>query len=325
MAGQRILVIGGAGYIGSHVAKAFRDAGDTPVVFDNMSTGRRENLLDGFEFIEGDILELEQVTEALRGIDAVIHLAALKAAGDSMKTPEIYATNNIVGTINILNAMLKVGVKTIVFSSSAAVYGEPQYSPMCEEHPTSPVNFYGHTKLEIERLMGWYARLRGLRYVSLRYFNAAGYDVDGEITGLEKNPANLLPVVLEVIMGKRAQVEVFGDDYDTPDGTCVRDYVHVTDLAQGHVQALSRVQAGGDNLVLNLGTSNGLSVLEVLETAKRCSGNDFRVKMGPRRAGDPAIVLATAKKAHEVLGWQPKHSDVQTIVQTMLNAYRANS
>ena len=323
MSGRRILIVGGAGYIGSHVAKAVRDAGDVAVVFDNMSTGCLENVLDGFELIRGDILDLETLAKALSGVDAVVHLAALKAAGESMKNPEIYAKNNIVGTINLLNTMLEAGVNEVVFSSSAAVYGEPQYTPMCENHPTRPMNFYGHTKLEIERLMKWYASLRGLRYSSLRYFNAAGYDVDGEIKGLEKKPANLLPIVLETIVGKRASVEVFGTDYDTSDGTCVRDYIHVTDLADAHLRALSVMQSQDENLVLNLGTSKGLSVLEVLEAAKRCSGVDFDVTFGPRREGDPGIVLATAEKARDVLDWKPEHSDVVTIVESMLRAYRA--
>ena len=319
---QKILVVGGAGYIGSHVVKALRDAGKSPVVFDNMSSGLQENLLPGIPFIPGDILEPEQLESAMEGVDSIIHLAALKAAGESMTEPEKYAENNLCGTVNLLNAATAANVKNFVFSSSAAVYGEPQYLPMDEAHPTVPINFYGYTKLGIETLLHWYSQLRGLRFCSLRYFNAAGYDVDGELNGLEQEPNNLLPIVLETVTGKREKVEVFGADYDTRDGSCIRDYVHVNDLADAHLRALDYLNHEKQDLVVNLGTSNGLSVLEILRIAREVCATEFEYILGPRRAGDPAVVLAQAELAAELLGWRPKHSDANTLLETTLRAYR---
>jgi len=322
---QKILVVGGAGYIGSHVVKALRDAGKSPIVFDNLSSGLRENLLSGIPFIFGDLLFPEQLKSAMEGVDSVIHLAALKAAGESMIEPEKYAENNLCGTINLLNAATTANVNNFVFSSSAAVYGEPQYLPMDEAHPTEPMNFYGYTKLGIENLLRWYSQLRGLRFCSLRYFNAAGYDVDGELNGLEQQPNNLLPIVLETIMGKREKVEVYGTDYETGDGSCIRDYVHVTDLADAHLRALDYLNDKKQDLLVNLGTSNGLSVLEVLRIAREVCAAEFKVTLGPRRVGDPAVVLAKADLAAELLGWRPKYSDAHTLLKTTLRAYSQSS
>ena len=322
---QKILVVGGAGYIGCHVVKALRDAGKSPVVFDNMSSGLQENLLRGIPFILGDTLKPEQLASAMKGVDSIIHMAALKAAGESMTEPEKYAKNNISGTINLLNAATSAKVKYFVFSSSAAVYGEPQYLPMDEAHPTEPLNFYGYTKLGIENLLRWYSQLRGIRFSSLRYFNAAGYDVDGELNGLEQAPNNLLPIVLETSMGKREKVEVFGTDYETGDGSCIRDYIHVSDLADAHLRALNYLQRENQDLVLNLGTSRGLSVLEILQIARKVSGVEFNYTLGPRRAGDPAGVLAKADLAEELLDWKPKHSDANTLLVTTLRAYQQSS
>ena len=319
---QKILVVGGAGYIGSHVVKALRDSGKTPVVFDNLSSGLQENLLSGIPFIIGDTLKPEQLESAMSGVDSIIHMAALKAAGESMTEPEKYAENNISGTINLLNAATAAKVKNFVFSSSAAVYGEPQYLPMDEGHPTEPINFYGYTKLGIENLLHWYSQIRGLRFCSLRYFNAAGYDIDGELNELEKEPNNLLPIVLETIMGKREKVEVFGTDYETDDGSCIRDYVHVTDLADAHLRALDYLKDEKQDLVVNLGTSIGLSVLEVLRIAREVCATEFKYTLAPRRAGDPAVILAKADLAAELLGWKPKHSDARTLLETTLRAYR---
>ena len=319
---QKILVVGGAGYIGSHVVKALRDAGKSPVVFDNMSSGLRENLLPGIPFILGDILEPEQLKSAMGGVDSIIHLAALKAAGESMSEPEKYAENNLSGTVNLLNAATTANVKNFVFSSSAAVYGEPQYLPMDEVHPTLPINFYGYTKLGIENLLTWFSKIRGLRFCSLRYFNAAGYDMDGELNGLEKEPNNLLPIVLETIIGKRKKVEVFGSDYDTRDGSCIRDYVHVTDLADAHLCALDYLNDKKKDLVVNLGTSKGLSVLEILQMAREVCSTEFEYTIGPRRTGDPAVVLAKADLAAELLGWKPRNSDARILIETTLRAYR---
>ena len=322
---QKILVVGGAGYIGSHVVKTLRDAGKFPVVFDNMSSGLQENLLRGIPFILGDTLKPEQLKAAMKGVDSIIHMAALKAAGESMTEPEKYAENNISGTINLLNAATAAKVKYFVFSSSAAVYGEPQYLPMDESHPTTPMNFYGYTKLAIENLLRWYSQLKGLRFSSLRYFNAAGYDVDGELNGLEHEPNNLLPIVLETIVGRRKKVEVFGTDYDTRDGSCIRDYIHVSDLADAHLKALDYLKHENQDLVINLGTSNGLSVLEIMQIAREVSGQEFNYTLGPRRAGDPAVVLAKAELAEELLDWKPKHSDAATLLETTLRAYRNSS
>ena len=320
-----VLVVGGAGYIGSHVVKALRDAGESPVVFDNMSSGLQENLLRGIPFIKGDTQFPEQLASAMKGVDSIIHMAALKAAGESMTEPEKYAENNISGTINLLNAATAAKVKYFVFSSSAAVYGEPQYLPLDESHPTAPMNFYGHTKLAIENLLRWYSQLKGLRFSSLRYFNAAGYDVDGELNGLEHEPNNLLPIVLETIVGRRKKVEVFGTDYDTRDGSCIRDYIHVSDLADAHLKALDYLKHENQDLVINLGTSNGLSVLEIMQIAREVSGQEFNYTLGPRRAGDPAVVLAKAELAEELLDWKPKHSDANTLLETTLRAYRQSS
>ena len=319
-----ILVVGGAGYIGSHVVKALRDAGRQPVVFDNLSTGLRENLFPEIPFIHGDLLIPEQVRTAMRGIRSVIHLAALKAAGDSMLEPERYALHNLNGTVNLLHAAGTAGVRHFVFSSSAAVYGEPQYLPLDENHPTEPANFYGQTKLQIEMLLSWFSRLRNMRYAGLRYFNAAGYDPDGEVRGLEKEPNNLLPLVLETLLGWRENLEVYGTDYDTEDGSCIRDYIHVSDLADAHLRALSFLEEQDEDLVLNLGTSKGISVLEILDAARKVSGMDLPVILSDRRPGDPAVVLASAEKAERLLEWSPAFSDVETILKTMLAAYRSH-
>ena len=319
-----ILVVGGAGYIGSHVVKALRDAGRQPVVFDNLSTGLRENLFPEIPFIHGDLLIPEQVRAAMRGIRSVVHLAALKAAGDSMLEPERYALHNLNGTVNLLHAAGIAGVRHFVFSSSAAVYGEPQYLPLDENHPTEPANFYGQTKLQIEMLLSWFSRLRNMRYAGLRYFNAAGYDPDGEVRGLEKEPNNLLPLVLETLLGWRENLEVYGTDYDTEDGSCIRDYIHVSDLADAHLRALSFLEEQDEDLVLNLGTSKGISVLEILDAARKVSGMDLPVILSDRRPGDPAVVLASAEKAERLLEWSPAFSDVETILKTMLAAYRSH-
>ena len=319
-----ILVVGGAGYIGSHVVKALRDAGRQPVVFDNLSTGLRENLFPDIPFIHGDLLIPEQVRAAMKGIRSVIHLAALKAAGDSMLEPERYALHNLNGTVNLLHAAGTAGVRHFVFSSSAAVYGEPQYLPLDENHPTEPANFYGQTKLQIEMLLSWFSRLRNMRYAGLRYFNAAGYDPDGEVRGLEKEPNNLLPLVLETLLGWRENLEVYGTDYDTEDGSCIRDYIHVSDLADAHLRALNFLEERDEDLVLNLGTSKGISVLEILDAARKVSGMDLPVILSDRRLGDPAVVLASAEKAERLLEWSPAFSDVETILKTMLAAYRSH-
>ena len=239
-----------------------------------------------------------------------------------MLKPEKYSRNNICGTINILNAASEAGIKNIVFSSSAAVYGEPEYLPIDEKHPTKPENFYGFTKLEIERLLGWYEKLKGIRYASLRYFNAAGYDVHGGIKGLEQNPTNLLPVVMEAACGMRPEVQIYGNDYDTEDGTCIRDYIHVGDLAAGHAAALDYISKNGKSLTVNLGSETGSSVAEVVETARRVTGMPIPAKITERRPGDPARLTASSALARELLGWKPRYSNMETLIQTSWEAYR---
>ncbi|MCL2126822.1 MAG: UDP-glucose 4-epimerase GalE [Treponema sp.] len=328
---MKILIIGGAGYIGSHVAMEFLERGNRVTIYDNLSSGLRENLVSlagsgrAPEFIHGDIHDYPGLERAMKeGYDALIHLAASKAAGESMLKPEKYSRNNIVGTINILNAASETGIKNIVFSSSAAVYGEPEYLPIDEKHPANPENYYGFTKLEIERFLDWYGRIRGIRYACLRYFNAAGYDVKRKIKGLEQNPANLLPVVMETACGMRAELQVFGNDYDTKDGTGVRDYVHVSDLAAGHAAALDYISGGSKNLIVNLGSETGYSVLDVVETARKITGRPVPVKITGRRPGDPAKLYASSALAHEVLGWKARYSDIETLVKTSWEAYKAN-
>ena len=320
---MKTLVIGGAGYIGSHVVKQLMNCGQVVTVFDNLSSGLRQNLFPKNTFIYGNILIPGDVDAAFaRGFDAFIHLAAFKAAGESMTAPEKYSTNNITGTLNILNAAAAHDCKNMVFSSSAAIFGEPAYLPIDEDHPKKPENYYGYTKLSIEEFMEWYSKLRGLHFAALRYFNAAGYDVDGELFGLEQNPANLLPVVMETAMGLRKEMMIFGDDYDTPDGTCIRDYVHVSDLADAHVKALERIASAGKNLKLNLGSETGTSVKEMVDAARRITGSAIPALITERRAGDPAQLVASSALARTELGWSARYSDTDTLIKTTWNAYR---
>ena len=319
---MKVLVIGGAGYIGSHVVKEMMKAGHKVTVFDNLSSGLRVNLFPQNDFIYGNILipaDLEAAFE--KGFDAFVHLAAFKAAGESMILPEKYSVNNITGTLNIMNAAVKYGCKKMIFSSSAAVFGSPEYLPIDENHPKNPENYYGFTKLEIERFMGWYDKLKGLRFAALRYFNAAGYDSDGEIRGLEQNPANLLPRVMEVAAGMQKGMKVFGTDYDTRDGTCIRDYVHVTDLARAHVMALDYIAKNDKSLTVNLGTEKGTTVKEIIDAARKITGKEIPSEDVERRPGDPACLYATSKLAKELLGWEPKYSDVETLVKTTWEVY----
>ncbi len=320
---MNVLVIGGAGYIGSHVVKELNKQGHKVTVFDNLSSGLRQNLFKQNGFIHGDILIKEQLDKAFaQGFDAFIHLAAFKAAGESMVSPEKYSVNNITGTLNILNSAVEHGCKRMVFSSSAAVFGEPQYLPIDEAHPKNPENYYGFTKLKIEEFMAWYEKLRGLRFAALRYFNAAGYDVDGEIYGLEQNPANLLPIIMEVACGMRPKMKIFGNDYDTRDGTCIRDYIHVTDLAAAHVKALEYIAKNDKSLTVNLGSEKGTTVTEMVEAARRITGKPIQADYAERRPGDPASLVASAKYAAEVLGWKAQHSDVDTLLETTYKAYQ---
>ena len=319
---MKVLVIGGAGYIGSHVVKELMAKNHEVTVFDNLSSGLIQNLFKKNEFIAGDILHPEDLDKAFaRGFDAFVHLAAFKAAGESMIFPEKYSINNINGTLNILNAAVAHNCLNMVFSSSAATFGEPQYLPIDENHPKNPENYYGFTKLKIEEFMGWYDKLKNLKFAALRYFNAAGYDPEGVIYGLERNPANLLPVMMEVACGKRGKLKVFGSDYDTRDGTCIRDYIHVTDSASAHVLALEYIAKNKKSLTLNLGTGKGITVTEMLEATRRITGKEIPAEYVGRRAGDPAQLTASSKLAKEVLGWEPKYSDVDTLIKSTYDAY----
>ena len=317
-----ILVTGGAGYIGSHVVKLLCDHDHNVIVFDNLSLGRPENIDPRASFIEGDILSDQDLRKTfLNNIQLVFHFAAWKAAGESMIDPGKYARNNICGTINILNQMVANRVHRIVFSSSAAVYGYPVYLPVDEQHPTNPANYYGYSKLAIEQNLAWYDRLCGIQYAALRYFNATGYDIDGKIRGMEKNPANLLPVVMEVAAGARKMMQVFGDDYDTPDGTCIRDYIHVSDLADAHLRAMNYLSERGKSLVVNLGTGSGHSVLEMIRAAQEVTGREVRYEVTKRRKGDPKELVASSESAYKLLDWQARYSDLATIFKSMAGVY----
>lgn len=323
MRGRKILIVGGAGYIGSHVALAFQEAGAEVTVLDNLSTGRRENLQPGMELIEGDLQLPGLLADLFRQrFDGVVHLAAQKAAGESMVKPELYSRQNLIGSLNLLEAYARQPHSRLIFSSTAAVYGDPVRLPMDESHPTQPVNFYGFTKLAIEGYLHWYGRLRGLQFAALRYFNAAGYDAAGRIRGLEKTPQNLIPVVMEVAKGWRPSLQVFGDDYPTKDGSGVRDYIHVTDLASAHVAAYRKLVQSPGNLTVNLGTGRGYSVFEVLETARRISGQPIPHQVVPRREGDPPAVYASAQLAKEQLGWQARESDLDNMIKSTWNCYK---
>ncbi len=320
---MKVLVIGGAGYIGSHVVCELMKAGHKVTVFDNLSTGTRVNLFPENEFIHGDFLNLTDLDNAFSGgFDAFIHLGASKAVGESMENPEKYSRNNIIGSLNILNMAVKHKCLYMIFSSSAAIFGMPEYLPIDEKHPKKPINYYGFTKLEIERFMKWYDKLKGLRFAALRYFNAAGYDVDGKVKGLEQNPQNLLPRIMEVAIGTRKELKVFGTDYETRDGTCVRDYIHVTDLAIAHVQALDYITKNNKSIKLNLGTANGTTVKELIDASRKITGCEIKVIDDVRRAGDPASLYSSNLQAKEILNWQPKYSDVETIVKSTWNVYK---
>lgn len=317
---KKVLVIGGAGYIGSHVVKALLEDGFGVTVYDNLSTGQKCNLFDKAEFVEGDILDTELLEKTMHnGFDAVVHLAGKKAVGESMENPQLYARNNINGSINIFNAMINNDVENIVFSSSSSVYGMPQYLPIDEKHPINPMSFYGFTKYEIERVMEWFARIKNFNYIALRYFNAVGYAADGSITGREKNPQNLLPIIMEVATGAREKLLVFGNDYDTSDGTCIRDYIHVEDLASAHVAAIKKLMEEHKSYAINLGTNTGTTVLEMIQSAERVTGRKIKYEIAPRRAGDPSVVVATNEYAKKILGWEPKYTNVDDIIRTTWN------
>jgi UDP-arabinose 4-epimerase len=314
---MRVLVTGGAGYIGSQTAKALAKAGHEIVVLDNLVTGHPEAVKWG-PLIEGDLGDKELLEKIFKEqhIEAVLHFAASLLVGESVTDPQKYFWNNVVNTLVLLDAMKAGRVKHIVFSSSAAVYGSPEKVPIPEDHPMRPVNPYGETKLSMERAIRWYGVAYGLSGVSLRYFNAAGADLDGELGEEHDLESHLIPLVVKAALGQRPEVEIFGTDYPTPDGTAIRDYIHVTDLADAHVLALEYLAAGGATTELNLGTGEGHSVREVVAGVGKLCGGQVPAKNAPRRAGDPPVLVADPTKARELLHWQPQHSDLDTIIQS---------
>ena len=312
---MRVLVTGGAGYIGSVVTEQLVGDGNQVVVYDNLSKGHRGAVVPGAEFVEADLFDADTLKQTLheRQIEAVIHMAASSLVGESVEHPNKYYQNNVIASLKLLDAMLACDVKRLVFSSTAAVYGEPESQPIEESVPTNPTNPYGETKLAFEHALKWYDGANGLRYASLRYFNAAGAT---EHCGEDHDPeTHIIPITLQAATGKRARVEIFGEDYPTPDGTCVRDYIHVIDLARAHIQALEALSEG--SRIYNLGCGGaGYSVNEVIETARRVTGKEIPTHVGPRRAGDPATLVASSDRIKSELGWQPQFQDLGLIIDS---------
>ena len=319
-----ILVLGGAGYIGSHTALELVKAGNEVVIADNLVTGYRKAIPEGAKFYEGDLRDSDFLDNLFHQekIDAVIHFAAYSLVGESVTNPLKYYDNNLYGTKVLLEAMVKNNVGKIVFSSTAATYGEPENIPILETDRTCPTNPYGETKLAMEKMFKWTAEAHGLRYVSLRYFNACGADESG-IIGEAHNPeSHLIPLILQVPNGKRETISIYGTDYDTPDGTCIRDYIHVTDLAQAHILAVQYLNNGGESDIFNLGNGVGYSVREVIETARKVTGHPIPATETSRRAGDPARLVASSEKAKSVLGWKPVHDSLEEIIASAWNWHK---
>lgn len=314
----KILVMGGAGYIGSHTLKHLKENGYDVLAADNLSTGHKEAVLDS-KLVIADLLDLDSLKELFSSyqIDAVIHFAAFSLVGESVTDPAKYYRNNVVGTLNLLDTMREFGVNKIVFSSTCATYGNPLHVPMDEKHPQSPINPYGQTKLAIEKIFCDYQKAYGLKYIALRYFNAAGAD-EGSLIGESHTPeSHLIPLVLKAIKGERADIKVFGNDYDTPDGTCLRDYIHVADLALAHRLALEKLDEYQG--FINLGTGIPTSVYQIIQAAEKVSGKPCPTSIAPRRDGDPAELYANNKLAQDILGWQPKYTNIEDIIRTAWN------
>ena len=310
---MRILVTGGAGYIGGTVARLLLAGGDGVTVYDNLSHSKRAAVAPGAEFVEGDVADRALMEETLRTgrFDGVMHFAALIEVGESMEKPEIYFRNNTAGTLTLLEAMLATGQKRLVFSSTAACYGEPETTPIAEDAKLAPTNAYGESKLMVEEMLRWFNRIHGLRYASLRYFNVAGA-MEGYGEAHEPE-SHLIPLVLDVALGRKKSIQVFGEDYPTRDGTCIRDYIHVRDLADAHLLALAALKTQS-RLIYNLGNGQGFTVREVIESARRVTGKAIAVEARARRAGDPAVLVASSEKIQRELGWKPKFADLDKIV-----------
>ncbi len=310
----KILVVGGAGYIGSHMVKMLGQRGCSVTTLDDLSSGHRDAVLCG-DFVQGDMADSNVLDAVLsRGFDAVMHFASFIQVGESVQQPAKYYQNNVVNTLGLLDAMRAHGVSRFIFSSTAATFGEPQYSPIDEQHPQQPINPYGRTKLMVEQALADYDLAYGLKSVCLRYFNAAGADPEGQLGERHEPETHLIPLVLQAASGRRPHIGVFGRDYDTPDGTCIRDYIHIEDLCSAHWLALQSLMGGAGSQAYNLGNGHGFSVQEVIDTAERVTGRKVPVVNEPRRAGDPARLVADASLVRQQLGWQPKFADLDTIV-----------
>lgn len=322
---MKILVAGGAGYIGSHTVQALLRGGFETIVLDDLSTGRRELVVPGCRLVVGDLLDREAVRSVFRengDIAAVLHFASLIQVGESYRDPQKYYRHNLGTSLNLLEAMLEAGIGRFVFSSSAAVYGIPRVQPIPEDHPLEPFNPYGATKSMVERILADFDRAYGLRFITLRYFNAAGADPDGALGEMHDPETHLIPNILLSALGKRPALGVFGTDFPTPDGTAIRDYVHVADLADAHVLALRHLLAGGPSEAVNLGTNRGYSVLEVVREAEAVTGRKVPTKVLPRREGDVPVLLASREKARRLLSWEPRASDIGTILRTAWDWHR---
>ncbi len=318
-----ILIVGGAGYIGSHANKALHKKGYKTVVFDNLSTGHKEFVKWG-KFFKGDLADKKRLRECFKKycIKAVMHFSAFAYVGESVKDPAKYYINNVSNTLNLLEIMREHNVKHFIFSSTAATYGEPVKIPINEKHSQNPINPYGRTKKIIEDILKDYSHAYGLKYIALRYFNAAGCDADGEIGELHNPETHLIPLVLDVAIGKRRNIKIFGADYKTPDGSCVRDYIHVADLADAHIKALEYLFKGGKSDCFNLGNGKGFSVKEVIETARKITCKKIPIIETKRRAGDPAVLIASSAKAKKILGWKPQFNRLSFIIETAWNWHK---
>lgn len=318
-----ILVCGGAGYIGSHMVAELLEDGQDVVILDNLEKGHKDALLGGKLYI-GDLRDKEILNKIFteNNIEAVIDFAAYSLVGESMTEPLKYFNNNVYGTISLLEAMKEHNVKYIVFSSTAATYGEPECVPILEDSKTIPTNAYGESKLLVEKILNWCDKAYGIKYTTLRYFNAAGAHINGKIGEDHSPETHLIPLILNVALGKRDEILIFGDDYDTKDGSCIRDYIHVSDLASAHSLALKRLMNGGESRIYNLGNGTGFSVKEMIDIARKVTGHEIPAKVAPRRAGDPAILIASSEKAMKELNWKPKFNSVETIIETAWNWHK---
>jgi len=315
---MKVLITGGAGYIGSHAVREFQDAGHQVVVLDDLSKGHREAVPKDVTFVQGDIADPEAQRRALDGVGAVVHFAAFLSVGESVGAPAKYYQNNTVKALSLLNAMVEREIRTFIFSSTCATYGMPVRVPIDENHPQDPINPYGASKRAFERALLDYSRAGLVRAIALRYFNAAGCHPDGSL-GEDHHPEeHIIPLAIDAALGRRPGLTIFGDDYDTPDGTCIRDYIHVTDLARAHVQAFDKIGEGDAYRYYNLGSENGYSVREVIQAVEKVSGHAVPATMGARRPGDPARLVASSAKVRAELGFAPKHSDLETIIETAL-------